>query len=101
MDLTVLFTKHQPLSWQPSLLGIYLALKNTCKGLVLITGLPLYYHIRGKREPQRDIILGQVGLVSMVLSLVMISLASTTTMMMFGKLELSYTPCAVNKEPLL
>ncbi|XP_072031978.1 lysosomal proton-coupled steroid conjugate and bile acid symporter SLC46A3-like isoform X2 [Amphiura filiformis] len=82
LDLTVLFTKHQPLSWNPSLLGIYLAVKNICKGVVLIVGLPVYFHIRGKKEPQRDIILAQLGIVSGIAALVMISFAKTTAVMM-------------------
>ena len=88
MDLTVLFTKHQPLSWSATLLGIYLGFKNICRGLVLVICLPIYYHLRGKREPQHDIILGQIGLVSSFFAFIVVAFAQTTLVMMLGKYQL-------------
>ncbi|XP_038074989.1 proton-coupled folate transporter-like [Patiria miniata] len=83
MDLLVLFTKHSPLSWDVSTIGIFMALKNTMKGVVLIALLPLMFRCIGKeRVIHRDLVLAQVGLVSTILSLVNEAFSRQTAIMM-------------------
>ncbi|XP_022097914.1 proton-coupled folate transporter-like [Acanthaster planci] len=83
MDLLVLFTKHSPLSWDVTTIGIFMALKNTLKGAVLIVLLPLLFRCIGKeRVIHRDMVLAQVGLVSSILGLVNVAFSRHTAIMM-------------------
>ncbi|XP_033127734.1 proton-coupled folate transporter-like [Anneissia japonica] len=82
MELTVLYTKHTPLSWSPFTIAIYMALRNITRAVVLLIAMPLLFHIKNLRTQNNDFNLTIVGLVSNMVGYIMIAMAKTTLVMM-------------------
>ncbi|XP_006812959.1 proton-coupled folate transporter-like [Saccoglossus kowalevskii] len=77
-DVTVLYTKRNPLHWSPELLGYYLALNSFMKGLCLLTVMPLLT----SKTSLHDTTIAMIGTVFRMAGYVLIAF-STTTWMMF------------------
>ncbi|XP_070578160.1 proton-coupled folate transporter-like [Ptychodera flava] len=77
-DVTVLYTKKDPLGWSSSLTGYYLALTSFLKGLCLLTVLPLLT----SKTTLHDTTIAMIGTIFRMGAYVMIAF-STETWMMF------------------
>ncbi|KAK7471504.1 hypothetical protein BaRGS_00035843 [Batillaria attramentaria] len=74
LDILLLFLRREPLGWSQSLYGYFKGVENLLRGLVLILALPLL-----KRKAHvRDTSLAMAGMVSKIVGLVLLSLATQT-----------------------
>ena len=88
-DVSYLFLKKSPLSWDPVLYGYFQAYQNTVFALLLIVGTPVLKKIFGLA----DSLLVLMGLVSTIASLLLFGFSHKTWMVFLG--ERSLTPNAV------
>lgn len=91
MDLTILYTKHSPLSWAPSTVGVYLALRTFMKGLALILIFPIIARVTNHSTPDKDMIWAELGIFSTIAGYTTMALARSTGLMMSGNNLLKYT----------
>ena len=84
MDLTILYTKHSPLSWLPSTIGIYLALRTAMKGLALVAVVPFLAKMTTHSTPDKDMRWAELALISTVAGYATMALARSTALMMSG-----------------
>eukprot|EP00057_Strongylocentrotus_purpuratus_P015524 XP_011669998.1 PREDICTED: proton-coupled folate transporter [Strongylocentrotus purpuratus] len=82
MDLTILYTKHSPLSWAPSTVGVYLALRTFMKGLALILIFPIIARVTNHSTPDKDMIWAELGIFSTIAGYTTMALAKSTGLMM-------------------
>ncbi|XP_071506232.1 proton-coupled folate transporter-like [Diadema antillarum] len=82
MDLTILYTKHSPLSWPPSTTGIYLALRTIMKGVALVFVMPIIAKLTNHSTPDRDMVWAELGLISTIAGYVTMAVAKSTGLMM-------------------
>lgn len=82
MDLTILYTKHTPLSWPPSTVGVYLALRTFMKGVALVIVVPIIAKVTNHSTPDRDMVWAELGLLSTIAGYTTMALAKSTQLMM-------------------
>ncbi|XP_063957841.1 proton-coupled folate transporter-like [Lytechinus pictus] len=82
MDLTILYTKHSPLSWPPSTVGVYLALRTALKGVALILVVPIIAKVTNHSTPDRDMMWAELGILSTIAGYTTMAVAKTTGVMM-------------------
>ncbi|XP_071962867.1 lysosomal proton-coupled steroid conjugate and bile acid symporter SLC46A3-like [Antedon mediterranea] len=82
MELTVLYTKHTPLSWSTFTIAVYMALRNIARAAALLITMPLLFHFKSQRTQDNDFNLTIVGLASNMSGYIMIAMAKSTAVMM-------------------
>lgn len=80
MDIILIFTRHPPLSWSQTTLGLYKGTESFLRGLAILTLLPLIK----KRLHVRDSVVIILGLVSRIVSLIVLGTGTTTTILFAG-----------------
>ncbi|XP_071793828.1 proton-coupled folate transporter-like isoform X1 [Asterias amurensis] len=84
MDLTVLYTKHTPLNWSATTIGIFISLRTTLKAFTLAVGLPVIFQLVKRHWVQLDLGLVSIGVISTASALVIMAFAKNTTHMMLA-----------------
>ncbi|XP_038074953.1 proton-coupled folate transporter-like isoform X2 [Patiria miniata] len=81
LDLFILYTKHSPLSWSASTIGVYLSVRTLLKGAPLAVGLPVLFRYFSDRSVRFDLVLAMLGLVSIAASMILVAFSHTMFMM--------------------
>ncbi|XP_022097993.1 proton-coupled folate transporter-like isoform X2 [Acanthaster planci] len=81
LDLFILYTKHSPLTWSASTIGIYLSVRTLLKGVPLAIGLPILFGYFRHRSVRFDLVLAMLGLVSVAASMILVAFSHSMFMM--------------------
>ncbi|XP_038074115.1 proton-coupled folate transporter-like [Patiria miniata] len=84
MDLIVLYTKHSPLNWTATTIGVFISVRTALKAATLVLGLPAIFKIVKNHSMQLDLGLTSIGIISTSAALTMIAFAKSTTVMMIA-----------------
>ncbi|KAK3599656.1 hypothetical protein CHS0354_029119 [Potamilus streckersoni] len=79
-DIMLLYTKYEPFDWSQTTLGMFNAVETFLRGLAVLTVLPILKRI----YHQRDTILALIGLVSKIVSLLLIGIGKYTWIVFLG-----------------
>ncbi|XP_022090697.1 proton-coupled folate transporter-like [Acanthaster planci] len=83
-DLIVFYTKHSPLNWTATTIGIFIALRTALKAVTLALGVPLIFKVVKNHTMQLDLGLACVGILSISVALTMTAFAQSTSVMMIA-----------------
>lgn len=81
MDILLLYLRRDPLGWSQSLFGYFKGMENLLRGLMLLLVLPLFK----KKLHVRDTTVVIGGILSKVVGLVLMGLATQTWLVFLGK----------------
>ena len=80
-DVILVYTRHPPLSWSQTTLGLFKGSEQFLRGLAVITLLPLLK----KRFGMKDTTIVIIGLISNCAEEIVLGLSSSTALLFIGK----------------